>query len=32
MYFDGELYQVYDLDFDEKGYYLLNDYSDEFTE
>ena len=32
IYFDGELYQVYDLDFDEKGYYLLNDYSDEFTE
>ena len=32
IYFDGELYQVYDLDFDENGYYLLDDYSSDFAE
>lgn len=32
IYFDGELYQMYELDFDLKGHRLINDYSDEFTE
>ena len=32
IYFDGELYQIYELDFDLKGHRLINDYSDEFTE
>ncbi len=34
IYFDGELYQVYDMDFDTNPpeFTLLDDYSDEFTE
>ncbi len=32
IFFDGELYQSYELDFDRKGHRLLHDFSDEFTE
>lgn len=34
VYYDGELYQVYDLDFDTNppGFRLVHDYSMEFTE
>ncbi|MEM1484956.1 Stk1 family PASTA domain-containing Ser/Thr kinase [Oscillospiraceae bacterium PP1C4] len=31
IFFDGELYQAYELDFDRKGHRLLHDYSSEFT-
>lgn len=32
IFFDGELYQVYDLYFDKKGHQLIYDFSDEFEE
>ncbi len=32
IFFDGELYQVYELDFDRKGHVTLYDFSDEFSE
>ena len=34
IYFDGELYQVYDMDFDANPpeFTLRRDYSDEFTQ
>ncbi|MBC8585714.1 Stk1 family PASTA domain-containing Ser/Thr kinase [Youxingia wuxianensis] len=32
IFFDGELYQTYELDFDRKGHTPIGDYSSEFTE
>lgn len=32
IFFDGELYQVYELDYDQKGHRILHNYADEFEE